>query len=338
LDDIARSLGVHRSTISLALRNSPKIPEATRARIQTEAKRLGYKPNPLVTALMRTRRSGGEAKDVTLAYVTNYPTRFGWRREHTGLPDYFRGATARAEELGYKLDHFWLGEPGMTPKRMSTILETRGIHGIIVGRLPAGQVEITLRWELFSSVSLGMTLQHPNLHRVSEDFFAGASAAMRQVLGRGYRRVGFVFAEPDDCARVSDQWMSAFMWNQSRTSAANLIPPFMYVRGDDNARRFQKWRRETKPDVLLATHAPKVADWLQADGLHIPEDIGLASLNNESPDCRWSGIYCCPDRLGGLAAEMLIGQMHRCETGIPPDPHEVLLCGRWMEGETLRPC
>jgi LacI family transcriptional regulator len=32
---------------------------------------------------------------------------------------------------------------------------------------------------------------------------------------------------------------------------------------------------------------------------------------------------------------MLVGMMHRNETGVPTDPHEVLLAGKWREGNAL---
>lgn len=335
LEDIALKVGLHRSTVSLALRGSTKLSAATRDRVQAEANRLGYRPNPLVTALMRARRHRGATKGVVVAYLTNYPTRYGWRPAYSGLPDYFRGAEARAAELGVKIEHFWLGEPGMTPERMSEVLRSRGINGVIIGRLPAGQGELQLRWEHFSSVALGMTLEKPGLHRVAEDFFAGASEAMRQLLRRGYQRVGFVYSAPDDCRRVSDQWRAAMVWNQIRHSPHNLIPAFEYEKGGDHSASFLEWLRRTKPDALLATHGKPVMEWLRAAGLQAPRDIGLAVINSEQHDSPWAGICCSAERLGALAAEMVIGQMYRCETGIPTTPHRVLLCGDWVEGTTL---
>ncbi len=53
LDDVARSAGVHRTTVSLALRNHPRIPQATRDRVKQIANDLGYRINPLVSALMQ---------------------------------------------------------------------------------------------------------------------------------------------------------------------------------------------------------------------------------------------------------------------------------------------
>ena len=118
LQDIADRAGVHRSTVSLALRDHPRISEPVRRRVQVIARELGYRANPLVSALMQSRRTGRVEKDTVIGYVTCYPTRYGWWPPHHDRPDYFPGAEARAKELGYKLEHFWLAEPGMTPERM----------------------------------------------------------------------------------------------------------------------------------------------------------------------------------------------------------------------------
>ena len=117
LQDVAEASGVHRTTVSLALRDHPRIPQATRDKVKATAARLGYQINPLVAALMQSRRLGKPVKHMTLAYVTNYPTRYGWKPVHHDRPDFFPGAVARARELGYNLEDFWLAEPGMTPAR-----------------------------------------------------------------------------------------------------------------------------------------------------------------------------------------------------------------------------
>ncbi|RRJ98846.1 LacI family DNA-binding transcriptional regulator [Opitutaceae bacterium TAV3] len=62
MEAVARAAGVHRTTVSMALRGHPKLPEATRARIRELAERMGYRPNPLVQALMSTRAARGRGK------------------------------------------------------------------------------------------------------------------------------------------------------------------------------------------------------------------------------------------------------------------------------------
>ena len=60
IDEIARQLGVSRSTVSRALKNHPRISQETRLRVQEAAQALGYIPNYLAQSLSshRTRSVG----------------------------------------------------------------------------------------------------------------------------------------------------------------------------------------------------------------------------------------------------------------------------------------
>lgn len=336
LEDVAKRAGVHRSTVSLALRDHPRISLPVRRRIQTLATSMGYRINPLVAALMRSRRTGRDVKNIVLAYVTNYSTRYGWRAPYHDRPDYFPGAAARAQELGYKLEHFWLAEPGMTPERFCDILTARDIHGVVLGRLPPGQSELTLVWERFSAVALGLTLQSPGVHRVAEDHYSASINAMDRLIERGYRRIGFVFSTIDDSPRVGERWTGAYLRQQLRLSPENRLPMHFYHSGPEHLRNFETWFRQHRPDAILATHARALIGWLKALGVRVPQDVGVATLVNDHPEEGWSGMHCPAAKLGGLAVEMLIGLMTRAETGLPTDPHEVLLRADWIEGNTLR--
>ena len=55
MKDVALKIGVHTTTVSLALRNSPQLPLATRERIQTVARKMGYRQDPMLTALVAYR-------------------------------------------------------------------------------------------------------------------------------------------------------------------------------------------------------------------------------------------------------------------------------------------
>jgi LacI family transcriptional regulator len=319
----------------LALRDHPRIPAKTRARVKAVAAKLGYRVNPLVSALMQSRRSGKTVKHVTLAYVTNYPTRFGWRPPHHDRPDFFPGAVARARDLGYKLEHFWLAEPGMTPARFCDILSARGINGLIIGRLPPGQHALDLAWSRYSCVALGLTLRAPLLHHVTENHFDAAWQAMRRCRERGYRRVGFVFSEANDSPRVGDRWLGAFLAQQQQFPAADRIPPCPVVPADE--RSFREWFQRVRPDALLTSHARPVLGWLERMGRRVPRDVGLIDLAGDHPEVECAGIYYDPEKIGALAIEMLIGLMHRNETGVPTAQHEIVLTGEGREGRTLPP-
>jgi LacI family transcriptional regulator len=335
LQDVATQARVHRTTVSLALRDHPRIPVETRERVKAIAARLGYRTNPLVAALMQTRRLGRAVKDVTLAYVTNYPTRYGWRPTHHDRPDFFPGAVQRARELGYKLEDFWLAEPGMTPERFCAILAARGIHGLIIGRLPPGQNSLPLDWSRFSCVALGMTLRSPQLHHVTENHFDTVWQGMQRCLERGYRRVGFVFSEANDSPRVGDRWLGAYLRQQLNLPAKHRLPPCPAIPADEA--EFSRWFEQHRPDAIIATHARPVLSWLKRLGCAVPRDVGLIDLEDH-PQLDCAGMRYDPATIGATAVEMLIGLMHRNEKGVPEtNQHEVLLTGEWRDGTTLPP-
>ncbi|MGH7994758.1 MAG: LacI family DNA-binding transcriptional regulator, partial [Opitutaceae bacterium] len=170
LRDVAVRAGVHPTTVSMALKSHPRIPPATRERIAKIAAELDYRPNPLVAALMHYRRARRQlVVQATLAWVTDYPTRDGWKD-----PDMewaYRAAADRAHELGFKLDPHWAAEPGISPARFRQILAARGITGVIVSRLPHGVTDLATDVAGLSAVGFGVTLQTPELHRVAYNHF-----------------------------------------------------------------------------------------------------------------------------------------------------------------------
>ena len=333
LQDVAEKAGVHRSTVSLALRDNPRISAAVRKRVQRIAKELGYRSNPLVTALMRSRRTRQETKDVVIAYVTNYPTRYGWRPPHHDRPDFFPGAAKRAVELGYKLEDFWLGEPGMNPKRLAQILSNRGINGLLVGRLPPGQSKMDLPWSQFSCVALGLTLKFPRLHHVAEDAFASAAEAMNRCVAAGYKRIGFVFSEADDSPSTGDRYLGAYLRHQLRLPVENRIPHCDYKPSPEFAEPLMRWMEMHKPDAVLATHAEPILKLYEESGRTFPKKMKLIALVNDKLHHGFAGIHHDPAELGTLAVDMVVGMMHRGETGVPKEAHYVLVPGKYVSGD-----
>ncbi|MFT3867832.1 MAG: LacI family DNA-binding transcriptional regulator [Nibricoccus sp.] len=338
LERIAHRAKVNRSTVSLALRNHPRISLRTRERVRKLAAEMGYHTDPLVTALTEAKRMRGGSQHAVIAYVTNYPTRYGWKPPYHNRPDYFPGTSERLAELGYHLEHFWLGEPGMTARSFWKILWTRGVRGIVIGRLPPGQSSLPLFWEHFPVVTVGMTLREPAIHRVTEDFYEGASKALQEMRALGYRRIGFVFSEENDSPLVGDRWLGAYLYHQLFLPRPANIPPLSYASGRDHFAEFRSWFLEHEPDAILATHGSVVVEWLNKMGYTVPEHVGVASLTDEPgpTNIKMAGISCAPGRLGSVAAEMMVGLIHRREKGIPANAHEVMLEGEWRKGETVR--
>ena len=91
---IAAEAGCHYSTVSLALRNHPRIPRATCEKIQGLARRLGYVPDPMVSSLAYYRNTlRAVGYQATFAWVTNHSSQRGWRKTPI-FQAYFDGAAA----------------------------------------------------------------------------------------------------------------------------------------------------------------------------------------------------------------------------------------------------
>ena len=103
---LAAQLDVSHATASEALRGSPRVKEKTRLRIVAAAERLGYRRNPLASALMtEMRRSRNGTFRGTLAFFDpEQATRRSTAFEHYHA-ELVSGATDRAAELGFKIRH-----------------------------------------------------------------------------------------------------------------------------------------------------------------------------------------------------------------------------------------
>src|SRR5947209_13210526 len=101
--DVATRAGVTAATVSLCLKGSPDVRPETRVKIMEAVSALGYRKNPFVSALMKSRRHRGPAPGgPTLAFLTAFPTRDGWRKVTTPVfRQMFDGALIRARQCGY---------------------------------------------------------------------------------------------------------------------------------------------------------------------------------------------------------------------------------------------
>jgi LacI family transcriptional regulator len=61
LREIARCLGLSHVTVSLALRDSSRVSASTKERIKKAANDMGYRPDPMLTALAAYRSSKSPA-------------------------------------------------------------------------------------------------------------------------------------------------------------------------------------------------------------------------------------------------------------------------------------
>jgi len=345
--DIARVAGVHNTTVSLALRNCPAIPETTRRRIQAVAEKMGYYPDPALRALVAYRRGlRSNVRQQTVAYVTNWDTRWGWR-DAPAQARFYAGAQRKAAQFGYLIEHFWLGEPGMTQPRLSNVLFHRGITGVILAAHRADSNEvIEFDWARLSAVKIGCFPHLPSLHRVVDDQGGGVRLAMRQALAAGYERIGLVMPRSWDDL-VDQAWSTVSLAAQSRLAASQRVPILLYQdRLEGPASSFgvhskivdlpllHRWYTHYRPDVVLA-FSPSIGAQLRELGLSIPDTVAYADLVLDEGEQHGAGVRQNSERVGEIATEMVVGLMQQNICGIPEVPTATLVEGSWVEGESL---
>ncbi|MDF3056965.1 MAG: LacI family transcriptional regulator [Rariglobus sp.] len=331
--DIATRAGVHFSTVSLALRNSPKLrPEVCR-RVRAIADELGYVPDPAMAALTAYRNSTRPVHyQATLAWVNNWPVRTDLRRIKT-FDMYFQGAEERARQLGYRIDELWLHAPAMTATAAHAILRARNITGLLLAPQPFAHTPLSLDLKEFSALAFGYSLQPSNLHVVTNHQYQSASLMMRRLTELGYRRIG-LFLRSDWDEKVNGSYLSALLFMQHHLPPAARVPPLLTKDGLEH--EFVTWFKRHKPDVVVAVDRA-VRGWIESSlGLRIPGDVGLANLN-VNPDDTWqAGIHQNDRLIGATAVDFLAGMLQRNERGIPATPIRTLVEGVWKSGTSVR--
>jgi LacI family transcriptional regulator len=329
---IADQAGVSRMAVSLALRNSPKISPATRKRIREIAERLGYRPNPLVSALMTQLRDIRRVpRPTTIAYVTAHPTPDGWRRPGP-FTEFYEGAKARAEALGYTLEEWWAANPAMTHQRLGDILYNRNIHGVLVAPLPAGGSTLGLDWSRFAASTIAFSLAEPALHRASNDQYQSISVALQELVKLGYQRIGMAITEEQD-VRVQRKWSAGYLVHQQSIAPAQRIPALLT--DVSFPQRFTEWYEEHQPDAVL-TQEPRCIEYLGRIGKQVPRDVGFAHLALTESDIGLAGINQNGRLVGASAIDLIDGQLRRNERGLASTPKTVLIQGHWVAGPTVR--
>jgi DNA-binding LacI/PurR family transcriptional regulator len=334
---MARDLGISATAVSLALKESPRVSAAMRARVRRLAQASGYIPNARLSELMyQVRNSVTTTYHATLGALSLYPEEEPWRTRPY-LKVLLDSAVARAQRHGYRLEYFWLKRPGMSPARFRNILEARGVRGLFC--LGSADPEEPFPAELgqFAVTTFAATIPS-RLHRVASHCEADARLLFDELRRRNYRRPGLSILVHGD-RRTDYAYSACFLSAQERLFPPSQVP---ILRSDEwNEAAFARWFAAHRPDVIVlhqsAAYVAGVEGWLQRHRWSVPGAVGLALLDLNPNPRRYAGICQDPARMGATATELLIGRVLLGDCSTPLHPKVELVVGDWNEGRTLRP-
>lgn len=202
--DVARESGYSASTVSIVLNNAPLsryIPEETKGRIHTAARRLGYRPNPLARSL-RSQRSnivGVMVFDITDPFCT--PILRG-----------LENALYQANYLSLLADAH--NEPHRFERYLEMLLDRRVEGLIVVANWLVTDIKLLadLTEKQVPTVIAGRAFE--NISTVSVDNESGAALALEHLYRLGHREIAFLRG-PKALASSGQRWKGIRNFAQS---------------------------------------------------------------------------------------------------------------------------
>ncbi len=177
LRDVAKAAQVSTNTVSLALRNSPRLSQATRDKVLAKVQEVGYVPNGAARTLI-TRRSN------TIGLVAE--------ESHPHLAGIITSVIYTARALGYDTVVALTREE---PASLVHALQQRFVDGAV---LSVGSGMMLAYAQALATASLPhiFICNHPPAHVHSPaiifDDQAGAAMAVRHLIDSGHRRIAYL--------------------------------------------------------------------------------------------------------------------------------------------------
>ncbi|HEY3756836.1 MAG TPA: LacI family DNA-binding transcriptional regulator [Opitutaceae bacterium] len=337
LRDLARLAKLSPSAVSLALRGSSEVSAATRDRVQRLAAEHSYRPDPAIAEVMRRlRRPADERQMSCFAVISFYNEPHPWEKSRH-LTLIYEGMNRRANELGYRLEPLWLRAPGMTYRRFRSVLDTRGIEGLLCFGSPDFDQEFPPELDHYAVVTVGLSIGTP-LHRVTSHFYNDTVRALDEARKLGYRRPGLIVGRYEE-ARSGHAHTAAYLgWCEHAFGPRQALPVHLDEGGEEGP--LVEWLQAQRPDVIILVHLPQILPRIRAvldrHRLRVPADLGIAALSHILEGTGVSGLQQNQDLIGAWMVELLAARIASRDFGIPANPRLEMVQGRWIPGRTLR--
>ncbi len=327
LQTIADRLGVHKSTVSRALRGDPRVNEFTAEKIRAIAEELDYRPNPIASALSEARwleQAENKPRLVSLAFLSNAESDNDLANDSE-----FELMAGAAEERGYKLLAVAV-KGNMRARHVNRRLRAMGVRGVLIGRITDQAVADDfewhgLAWDDFVWVSAGEDRFRSPTHRVLYNAFSGTRLALASMADKGYQRIAFIRSLSSRSPTVIRQ-RAGFLITQAERTDLELAD-FPCVDENPDAAAIEDFQ----PEALLTSIA-SLRDGLPSSLLSLPwatlglqlEELGLVAGTASFPldRCR-------------AAVEMVDLQHRRGSYGLPLQRHTLMIDPLWKEGDSL---
>ena len=309
--DVAQLVGnVNPSTVSLALRNSPRISPKVRAQIQAAAKKIGYRRDPLLDAFNQHRlKTVPQRASRHIAAISDFSSaaELADSPHHTAAR---AGAMEAAARLHCQLDFFFCGPGQPSPRRLDAVLEARGLRALLLFGVHADSATMDFNWSRNCTVAIDSVQLTTPLYRVTPDYREATRLLWRCAWAQGCPRIGIVRA---NCAHpvVEDRAIAGFLLEQLRHPQAPPIPIFPLTDERGGSARFKRWLQTHRPQVII--HGSAATPSLLA----LPGATNLRRFVFNAPLPAIAGVHPDYGEVGRRAIEQLVTLMQTNQLGLP---------------------
>jgi len=270
--DIARDLGLSKTTISRVISGTGRIGAETRERVLAYIKDCGFRPNHI-------------AKSLAVSKTFNIAVTLPADAQVTEIPFFqtcLHSITETVNQADYDVVISDTGDHDITG--LKRLIRNQKIDGAILTRLRTEDQSVDfLRESGVPFVVLG-TKDDTSLVQVDSDHLNGCREVTSHVLGNGFRRLALLAGNPEH--QVNKDRYAGFL---AALGAAGISPGKFPVVWDSEAgvpidRRMEIAMRGG-PDCLVCMDdaiCGRALSWLQRKGCRIPEDLRVASFHDSA--------------------------------------------------------
>jgi LacI family transcriptional regulator len=301
LKDVAQATGFSVNTVSLALRSSRRIPQATSAVIVEAARRLDYVPNRAARSLV-SHSSG--AVGVVL-------TDFGNPSQAAAA----RVIERRLSEVGYSMilaesDHSVDNEIAAVEA-----LRSHQVDGLLIYPADHGRIAHLRRWRAAGqSIVLLCASRHAGVDVAAVDDRLGAAQATAHLAALGHRRIAFFDSgAPLGSREKFDGYLDALLSHSIALDVALALDP----RGQGAREGYEAMARlmalTPEPTALFAPTdalALGALAWCREHGVGVPQNFAVVGYGNVESSAFVSppltSVSCDIDAVGAAAIGRLL--------------------------------
>ena len=282
--DIASSLGIGKSTVSMALSGHPDISAATQARVKAEAERLGYVPDPALRYLTAQRWSEHDLQcPLSIGFVV-------WDADDYVPQQLLMKKALRAvvKSMGYGFE-FLVVKRSPNVAAAVRVLKARGVVGVVAFASADQKAWEGFPLADFSGVEVmsgggavaGYSVIRP-------DAFGTMLSAGELIVGAGVKSAAICLLG-QHAPSITDLRMEAAafyvekLWSDAGMTVvpAETFSVSLFAEGDQLVQGILKWLKETKPAAVILPNSG-IAQQMVLMGVRVPEEMRMITIQRQN--------------------------------------------------------